>query len=166
MWDHLGSNLNLYVQEQESQADEASKLRPTIGEDTGRNDSHQVKAESENVKLSKSLGPRHNRERKGLVRDEAEHPSSHSYEFDSTHVEKEIRGKVGNEIQSASTEPVVHRKRRLSEEQQNKVFSFSPHFSCTNVLWFCVLRIYEIWQDQRLSNYSFSGSLFIILEIA
>lgn len=120
LWDHLGSNLNLYVQAQESQAEEASKLRPTIGEDTGRNDSHQVEAESGNAKLSKSLRPRHNREWKGLVRDEAEHPSSHSYEFDNTHLEKESRGKVGNGIKSVSTEPVVHRKRRHSEEQQNK----------------------------------------------
>lgn len=119
LWDHLGSNLNLYVQAQESQADEASKFRPpTIGEDTSRNDSHQAEAESGNVKLSKSSRPRHNREWKGLVRDEAEHPPSHSYEFENTHVEKESCAKVGNEIQSVSTEPVVHRKRRRPEEQQ------------------------------------------------
>lgn len=159
MWDHLGSNLNLYVQAQESQAesqaDDASKLRPTIGEDTGRNDSHQVEAESENAKLSKSLRPRHNREWKGLVRDEAEHPSSHSYEFDNTHVEKESRGKVGNEIKSVSTEPVVHRKRRHSEEQQNKVFSFSPHFSCINVcathFFYCIG--YRIYLSGRSSSF-------------
>ncbi|KAG5565221.1 hypothetical protein RHGRI_001201 [Rhododendron griersonianum] len=67
LWDHLGSNLHLYVlQPQESHPDEAAEAKTKSGDQRRRNESRHLDSDSERGKSSKLSRSRHNREWKSL----------------------------------------------------------------------------------------------------
>ncbi|KAL3516498.1 hypothetical protein ACH5RR_023400 [Cinchona calisaya] len=120
LWDHLGSNLNLYVQTRQSHSDGVHKTKPVAAEQPGGNDSHQIESDSVKLKSNKSFKSRHTREWKGLATDEGEQPCVRSILADSIHADKGSR-EVGHENQAVSPQSVVRRKRNRHEERlQNK----------------------------------------------
>ncbi|KAK4414440.1 hypothetical protein Salat_2857000 [Sesamum alatum] len=65
LWDHLGSNLNAYVQQEELHPDGGPpKTRSSVGEQDARTELHQIESDAEKGK--KTSGKRRNREWRGL----------------------------------------------------------------------------------------------------
>ncbi|XP_052170255.1 uncharacterized protein LOC127786697 isoform X2 [Diospyros lotus] len=115
LWDHLGSNLHLYVQPQESHLDEAAKVKPTTGNETG---SHRLDSDAERGKSNKSSRSRHNKEWRGLVRDANEPPPFQSSVIDNVHTDERIHHKVSHAKRSPSPQAVAQKKRRWPDERQ------------------------------------------------
>lgn len=122
MWDHLGSNLNLYVQQRENPPDNVITTRPASDEKADKNDTWQLGSESNKVESDKSR-PLHRREWKGLVRDTDQRPPLRSVVVDTSHTEVVNHQKPGCIKQSISPQPEVQRKRSRHEYQPKmKVF--------------------------------------------
>ncbi|KAI8026120.1 Polyadenylate-binding protein 2 [Camellia lanceoleosa] len=119
LWDHLGSNINLYVQPQESLSDEAAKEKPTTGDQMARNDLHHLDFKSDRGKSSKLSRSRHNREWKTLVRDVDEPPPFQSSVIDNVHTDERTRGKVGHAERSHSPQPVAQKKSGRAEQSHS-----------------------------------------------
>uniref|UniRef100_A0A5B6YTT9 RRM domain-containing protein n=1 Tax=Davidia involucrata TaxID=16924 RepID=A0A5B6YTT9_DAVIN len=119
LWDHLGSNLDLYVQSQESNPDEVAKTQPKTGEQAVRNDSHHLDSDSDRGKSNKLSRTRHNREWKGLVRDADEPPPLRSSVIDNVHVDDRTDGRVGRAKRSLSPQPTVQKKRSRPVERHH-----------------------------------------------
>lgn len=119
LWDHLGSNINLYVQPQESLSDEAAKEKPTTGDQMARNDLHRLDFKSDRGKSSKLSRSRHNREWKTLVRDVDEPPPFQSSVIDNVHTDERTRGKVGHAERSHSPQPVAQKKSGRAEQSHS-----------------------------------------------
>lgn len=119
LWDHLGSNINLYVQPQESLSDEAAKEKPTTGDQMARNDLHHLDFKSDRGKSSKLSRSRHNREWKTLVRDVDEPPPFQSSVIDDVHTDERTRGKVGHAERSHSPQPVAQKKSGRAEQSHS-----------------------------------------------
>ncbi|KAJ0977373.1 hypothetical protein J5N97_012847 [Dioscorea zingiberensis] len=82
LWDHLSSNLHLYVQSKESFPEKATKAKHTLEEMSGKQSQEEyvsghtlVDSENEREKLSKVSRRRRNREWKGLVQQTGSFPS-------------------------------------------------------------------------------------------
>ncbi|THG14317.1 hypothetical protein TEA_002680 [Camellia sinensis var. sinensis] len=119
LWDHLGSNINLYVLPQESLSDEAAKEKPTTGDQMARNDLHHLDFKSDRGKSSKLSRSRHNREWKTLVRDVDEPPPFQSSAIDNVHTDERTRGKVGHVERSHSPQPVAQKKSGRAEQSHS-----------------------------------------------
>lgn len=120
LWDHLDSNLNLYVQPEESQMHEASKMKPTLGDHAGKIDSSLLDSEFERGKSNKLSRSRHNREWKGLVRDLDEPPPLRRSEVENIHFEEKTHRIVSRARDSPSPpRPTFQKKRSRHEEQQH-----------------------------------------------
>ncbi|KAL7204342.1 hypothetical protein ACSBR2_017419 [Camellia fascicularis] len=119
LWDHLGSNINLYVQPQESLSDEAAKEKPTTGDQMARNDLHHLDFKSDRGKSSKLSRSRHNREWKTLVRDVDEPPPFQSSVIDNVHTDERTRGKVGHAERSHSPRPIAQKKSGRAEQSHS-----------------------------------------------
>ncbi|KAI3935237.1 hypothetical protein MKW98_018426 [Papaver atlanticum] len=120
LWDHLSSNLHLYVQPQERYLDGDRKGTITSGVEVGNNDAHPFDIEVETGKSVKESKSRRNREWKGLVRDVTEPPPLRSSEVESFHVEEKNHHKVGHLKRSHSPRPPVQKKRSRQDERQSK----------------------------------------------
>lgn len=120
LWDHLASNLDLYIQPQDSYMDEAPKTKPTAGEQSEKNESLHSNAESETEKYNKLSRSRHNREWKGLVRDAVEPPPLRSSDIDRIHLEEKPHRKDIRARRSPSPRPSFQRKRSRPDEHENK----------------------------------------------
>ncbi|KAL2511609.1 RNA binding (RRM/RBD/RNP motif) family protein [Abeliophyllum distichum] len=118
LWDHLGSNLDLYVQPLESHPDEVPKTKSASGEQTGRNDSHQIESGAEKVNSNRTSRNRHSRELKGLVGDEDEVSPPQTSVVARVNAEDESHHKVGRAKGSLSPRPVIQKKRIRREEGQ------------------------------------------------
>ncbi|CAK9154884.1 unnamed protein product [Ilex paraguariensis] len=116
LWDHLGSNLGLYVQPRESHPDDVARLKPMPGELVGGQDSHHVDFESEIGKSNTLSKSRHNREWKGLVSDADDLRPLKGSETDNIPKEESIDGKVGHAKRSISPRPTLYKKRSRPEE--------------------------------------------------
>ncbi|CAH9122855.1 unnamed protein product [Cuscuta epithymum] len=116
LWDHLGSNLNLYVQQQEPPPDVVAKIRPSSMEHAGNNEMHRMKSVSGQVKPDMPRS-RHKREWKGLLRDTDEHPA---VVVNTTYREVGNKLKLASAVRSASPEPEVQRKRSQPEDVPTK----------------------------------------------
>jgi len=130
LWDHLATNLDMYVQPPETRADEVARTNPTLIEQTGGNESHQLDSEPENVKPDNSSRGRHKREWKGVARDVNQPPPLRSSVVDNIHLEEKTHGKASRARRSPSPQPPQEQKRsRLDEQQHVKVrilnFSFT-----------------------------------------
>ncbi|KAF5752669.1 hypothetical protein HS088_TW01G00585 [Tripterygium wilfordii] len=115
LWEHLSSSLNLYVQHQESYTDEASK--PISGDRGLKNDSHLLDAEQERERSAKLSRPRHNREWRGLARDDAEPPPFRSSEVENIHFEEKAHHNVSRHRISPTSLHSDQRKRSRPDEQ-------------------------------------------------
>lgn len=121
LWDHLASNLELYVQPQDSFMNEPPETKPTSGDQSGENDSHHSNPEAEKEKPNNLSRSRHNREWKGLVRDAVEPPPLRSSDIEKIHLEEKSSHKVGRAKRSTSPRPSIRRKRGRPDEHENKV---------------------------------------------
>ncbi|XP_059311549.1 uncharacterized protein LOC132063129 [Lycium ferocissimum] len=117
LWDHLGSNIDLYVQQKDPDTGGREKTKPAIAEQEAKNDMHHLDADADKEKLNKSKS-RHRREWKGMVGDG--HPALHSSLADSTPKEEEAHRKVGHAKRSLSPQPEPLRKRSRPEEKLKK----------------------------------------------
>ncbi|KAH9774455.1 RRM domain-containing protein [Citrus sinensis] len=119
LWDHLDSNLNLYVQPEESQRHEASEIKPTLGDHAGKIDSSLLDSESERGKSNKLSRSRHNREWKGLVRDLDEPPPPlRRFEAENTHFEEKTHRIVTRARDSPSPPRQKFQKKRSRHEER------------------------------------------------
>lgn len=118
LWDHLGSNLHLYVQPQESQPDEAAETKTKTGDQRRRNDSRHLDSDSERGKSSKLSKSRHNREWKSLVRAADEPPPFRSSVTDTVGTNERNHQKVSHTKRSPSPQPLGLKKRSRTDEQQ------------------------------------------------
>lgn len=127
LWDHLGSNLDLYVQPGESRSEETVK---TIPMPEGQNDSDHLDSEAERERSNKVSRSRHSREWKGLVRNTDEPPPLWSVVTANANIEEGSHHKVGRVKQSSRQ--IIQRKRsRPDEQHQVKVcfpLSLSLHY--------------------------------------
>ncbi|VFR00049.1 unnamed protein product [Cuscuta campestris] len=119
LWDHLGSNLNIYIQQREAIPDDVIKVSLASGEKAVKNDTCQLGSESDKVKSDKSR-PRHRREWKGLVRDTNEQPHLRSVVVDTSHKEVVKHNKVDCKQPFFSPKSEVRRKRSQHDYQPTK----------------------------------------------
>ncbi|CAA3010275.1 polyadenylate-binding 2 [Olea europaea subsp. europaea] len=119
LWDHLGSNLDLYVHPLEPHPNIVPKIKSTIGEQVGRNELHQIKTAGENENDSKTPRNRHNREWK-RSRNEDQVPALRSSVVTSINTDDEPQQERHQTKQSLSPRPKIQKKRRLPEERQLK----------------------------------------------
>ncbi|GMJ01448.1 hypothetical protein like AT3G12640 [Hibiscus trionum] len=117
LWDHLASNLDLYVPSQEPHVEGARKT--ALGNQSIGPDSHQLDTDSERGKTTKVSRNRHNREWKGLVRDAAEPPPLRSSEIESIRFEEKSSCKVSRG-RSTSPRPTQKKRNRHDERQSMK----------------------------------------------
>ncbi|MCL7044853.1 hypothetical protein MKW94_021668 [Papaver nudicaule] len=120
LWDHLSSNLHLYVPPQERYLDGDRKGTVTSGDEVGHDDAHLSDIDLERDKSTKESKSRRNREWKGLVRDAAEPPPLRSSEVESFHVEEKNHHKVSHLKRSHSPRPPVQNKRSRQDERRLK----------------------------------------------
>ncbi|KAL2514284.1 RNA binding (RRM/RBD/RNP motif) family protein [Forsythia ovata] len=119
LWDHLGSNLDLYVQPREPHPNIVPKIKSAIGEQVGRNDLHQNKSVGENENSSKTPRNRHNREWK-RSKDEDQVPPLRSTVVTSVNADDEPQRELHQKKQSHSPRLIIQKKRRRLEERQLK----------------------------------------------
>ncbi|XP_022756766.1 uncharacterized protein LOC111304482 isoform X2 [Durio zibethinus] len=118
LWDHLASNLDLYVPSQEPYVEKAAKTSISGNQQSGT-DSHQLDSDSERGKSTKFARNRHNREWKGLAWDAAEPPSLWSSEVENICFGEKAHQKVSRE-RSPSPHPSQKKRSRLVERQPIK----------------------------------------------
>lgn len=119
LWDHLGSNLHLYVlQPQESHPDEAAEAKTKSGDQRRRNESRHLDSDSERGKSSKLSRSRHNREWKSLVRDADEPPPFQSSGTDSVGTHERAQLKMSQSKRSPPPQPLSQKKRSRPDERQ------------------------------------------------
>ncbi|XP_021280563.1 nucleolin 1 [Herrania umbratica] len=119
LWDHLASNLYLYVPSQEPHGEEeAAKTRSILGNQLAQADT-QLDSDSEKGKSTKLARNRHNREWKGLVQDASEPPPLRSSEVENICFEEKTRRKVSRG-RSSSPRPSQKKRSRIDERQPIK----------------------------------------------
>ncbi|KAL6964827.1 hypothetical protein U1Q18_035882 [Sarracenia purpurea var. burkii] len=117
LWDHLGSNLHLYVQPQESHQHEAAITKTSTGDEARIDDSRHLDFDSERGKFDKLSRSRHNREWKSLVRDAGEPPPFQSAVIDNVHTNERAHWKVGRPKRSPSPQPIGQKKRSRPDDR-------------------------------------------------
>ncbi|KAF7836021.1 Embryonic polyadenylate-binding protein 2 [Senna tora] len=115
LWDHLASNLDLYVQPKEL-LDEAPKRKLSSEIQAVDDISRHSYLQSERGKSSKLSRSRHNKDWKGLAREGAEVPPLRSSEVENIHLDERTQHKVNHGPRSRSPPP-ARRKRGQPDEQ-------------------------------------------------
>ncbi|GFP93110.1 polyadenylate-binding protein 2-a [Phtheirospermum japonicum] len=128
LWDHLGSNLSLYVHSQDL-PDGDSKTKATAGDEAEKIKSHQIDSEAEKGNSVKAH--LNNRQSKGLVRDgvENEVPGPRNSIADNEISQDEPPRRVVRTKPSLSPRPTIHKKTRRTEEQRPRMLCVSLAFS-------------------------------------
>ncbi|KAI9116492.1 hypothetical protein K1719_012659 [Acacia pycnantha] len=116
LWDHLTLNIDLYVQPNEVQDGAPERA---VSEVQASEDTQHLNSESDRGKSHKLTRRRHNKDWKGLGRDEAEQPTLRSSVVDNYQLEVKTRTKVDHHPRS-SPSPPVRRKRSHPDEQKTK----------------------------------------------
>ncbi|XP_011007333.1 PREDICTED: nucleolin 1-like isoform X3 [Populus euphratica] len=119
LWDHLATNLDLYIQPQETGTDEVARTNPTLVEQTGGNESHHMDSEPQKVKPDNSYRGQHKREWKGVVRDLNHRPPLRSSVVVNIHQEEKTHCKVIRARRSTSPQPPQQKKRSQHDERQH-----------------------------------------------
>ncbi|KAL3580168.1 hypothetical protein D5086_018003 [Populus alba] len=119
LWDHLATNLDLYVQPQETGTDEVARTNPTLVEQTGWDESHHMDSEPQKVKPDNSYRGRHKREWKGVVRDVNHRPPLRSSVVVNIHQEEKTHCEVSRARRSTSPQPPQQKKRSQHDERQH-----------------------------------------------
>ncbi|KAL3832934.1 hypothetical protein ACJIZ3_007670 [Penstemon smallii] len=122
LWDHLESNLSLYVQSREPLQVEAPKTKSASDEPAGRTESHHIDSEVEKENFKKTSANRHRREWKGLARDENENnvPLSQISMADKVNAQEDLHRRVGRTKRAVSPRSTIQKKRRQPEERQSR----------------------------------------------
>lgn len=129
LWDHLATNLDLYVQPQETHTDEVARTNPTLVEQTGGNESRHMDSEPQKVKPDNSYRGRHKREWKDVVRDVSHQPPLRSSVVVNIHQEKKTLCNVSRARRSPSPQsPQLKKRSRHDEQQHVKVWISSFSF--------------------------------------
>lgn len=118
LWDHLASNLDLYVPPPESQVKEY-KTQSSLKDRGGKNDSFDFNPDSGKANSEKVPRSRHNREWKGLVRDTSDPPPLRSSEVNIMHLEERNRDKINDRI-PPSAHPSQKKRVRNEEREPSK----------------------------------------------
>ncbi|KAJ9158550.1 hypothetical protein P3X46_024121 [Hevea brasiliensis] len=119
LWDHLASNLDLYVQPQETYVSDVVQTKPTLGDHAGSDESHHIDSESGKGKSDNLSVSRHKREWKGLMRDATEPPPLRSSEVDIGHLDERSHHKSSHARRSPSPCPPQQKKRSRQDERQH-----------------------------------------------
>lgn len=112
LWDHLSSDLDLYLQPQEPYPDDMPSDQGKI------NDTHPLESASDKEKSNNLLKRRRNREWKGLVTNAAEPPPLRSSDTDIIHAEEKPHRSFSRGKKSLSPRPSFQRKRSRPDERQ------------------------------------------------
>ncbi|GER57405.1 polyadenylate-binding protein 2-A [Striga asiatica] len=120
LWDHLGSNVSLYVQSQELQTDGVPKTKLVARDEAGKNETRKIESKAETPNSVKSHGHRNNLPSKGLVRgrndNEVLFPQN---SVDGNEISKhEPNQRVRRTKPSLSPRPTIQKKKRRTEEQR------------------------------------------------
>ncbi|KAH7682083.1 Nuclear polyadenylated RNA binding protein [Dioscorea alata] len=123
LWDHLSSNLHVYVQPKESIPEKATKAKPTLDVLSGKRSQEENAAgnkladsENEREKLNKESRSRRNREWKGLVQEISSVPIQKSFTGSTQHGGKNHQRKT---IGRRSRSPRLHSNRkRIRQEEE------------------------------------------------
>lgn len=116
LWEHLASNLDLYVQSSESHSDGVPKTNPIAIQQPVGDDSRPIESKSANLKSTKFLKSRYTREWKAQAIDEGEQPRLRSGVADGNHADKDSH-KADDEKKEVSPQPAARRKRDHPEER-------------------------------------------------
>ncbi|XP_050210228.1 uncharacterized protein LOC126660670 [Mercurialis annua] len=116
LWDHLASNLDLYVQPQD--ASDIVKTKSIRGDQDERNESHHNDSEAGKEKPDNLPRSRHKREWKAMTRDATEPPPLRSSVVDNMHVEERHDRRGSHARRSSSPQPPQHKKRSRQDERQ------------------------------------------------
>ncbi|KAE8673552.1 hypothetical protein F3Y22_tig00111779pilonHSYRG00064 [Hibiscus syriacus] len=116
LWDHLSSNLDLYVPSQELHVEGARTT--ALGNHSIGTGSHQLDTDSEQGKTTKVSRNRHNREWKGLIRDAAEPPPLQRSVVEISRFEEKSSHKVNN---GRSTSPRHSQKKRSRPDERQPI---------------------------------------------
>ncbi|GMI74127.1 hypothetical protein like AT3G12640 [Hibiscus trionum] len=116
LWDHLASNLDLYVPSQEPH--DGAKTTVSLNQSIGA-DSQKLDTDSEIAKTTKVSRNRHNRDWKGLVRDAAEPPPLRSSVIENICFEEKSSRKVSRG-RPTSPRPTQKKRSRPDERQPRK----------------------------------------------
>ncbi|CAK7330835.1 unnamed protein product [Dovyalis caffra] len=119
LWDHLATNMDLYVQPQETCTDEVARTNPTRGEHTVGSESHHMDSELEKVKPDNLSRGRHKKEWKGVVRDVNYPTPLRSSVVDTIHQEEKTHRKVSRARRSPSPQPTQQKKRSRHDAGQH-----------------------------------------------
>lgn len=116
LWDHLGSNLGLYVHPQELHPKGVPKTEPAPGDQAGKTGSHQIESETDKGNSIKTSRHHHNREYKGVGDEEAPLPRKSLANNENSRDENQPRDSHARSIRSSQS--TIHKKRRRSDEVQ------------------------------------------------
>ncbi|KAL1539968.1 hypothetical protein AAHA92_24389 [Salvia divinorum] len=120
LWDHLGSNLSLYVQAQELQP-RVPKTEPSAGNQSEKTGSDQIESEAHKGKYVETYGHHKNRENKEHVRgsnDEAPPPRKSGA--------KNVNIRDEDQLNDSQSKPrrflqsTIHKKRSRNDEEQHQ----------------------------------------------
>ncbi|KAJ9174470.1 hypothetical protein P3X46_013108 [Hevea brasiliensis] len=117
LWDHLASNLDLYVQPQETCTSDVVKTKPALGELADKNEFHHIDSGSGEGKCDNFCRSRRKREWKGLMRDATELPLRSS-DVNSTHLDERSCHKASHARRSPSPHPPQQKKKSRQDERQ------------------------------------------------
>ncbi|XP_068638824.1 protein gar2-like isoform X3 [Aristolochia californica] len=134
LWDHLSSDLHLYVQAQDPFEDEGAKSRPILDKKPEVHNDPKVVSDGgthlhsdyDGERPATETRSRRNREWKGLMRDEAEPPPLRNIEIDYFHSEKKTHRRPGRSKRSRSPVSWAQRKRTRQDERQKEMISVQP----------------------------------------
>jgi hypothetical protein len=112
LWEHLQSNLDLYAEPAESFQNDK---RPVSEDQTAKNGYKKLDSEPEREK-NKLPKIRHNREWKGLSRNEDDPPILRSVVTTNAHLDGNAHHKV---VHAEKSQPVIPKKRSRSDEETN-----------------------------------------------
>ncbi|KAH6812345.1 hypothetical protein C2S51_026107 [Perilla frutescens var. frutescens] len=119
LWDHLGSNISLYVQPQELHQEEVPKTEPAAGDQAVKIESHQIESEADKRNSIKTYRHHHNRDYKGLIRG-----GDAKFSLSRKSVANNANSKDENQPRESQTKPfrspqsTIHKKRRRNDEVQ------------------------------------------------
>lgn len=116
LWDHLGSNIGLYVHPQELHPKGVPKTEPAPGDQAGKSGSHQIESETDKGNSIKTSRHHHNREYKGVGDEEAPLPRKSLANNENSRDENQPRDSHARPIRSSQS--TIHKKRRRSDEVQ------------------------------------------------
>ncbi|KAL8542348.1 hypothetical protein ACS0TY_003278 [Phlomoides rotata] len=120
LWDHLGSNLSLYMQPLELHPDGVAKTKPAAEDQGGKIESRPTESDAQRGDFSKTHGHHNNRDNKGLMREGDENKVPLPQNSVTHNVKSRDAPRLRDSQTNSSRSPrsTIHKKRRRNEIQQ------------------------------------------------